>query len=202
MLNGVIALLTGPPGVGKTTIATALARRHPKAIEAVSFGRLVYEAVASRLGESLSYTEFRQCAAQLVSREDIAVATTLLTSRKSAFQGKWLLVDSHAVAKTSYGCQAHPDTPETLRRFSYDAVLYLHAAPRVILSRIRQEPSGRHVSVGPGMDLVNSVQMSVAVYYAGITGCPLEIVDATGGESDVVQALESLLGLGPGLFEA
>lgn len=190
-----IALLVGPPGVGKTTIAAALTARHPKIAEVVSFGQLVYEAVRSRLGEDLSYSEFRESAASLVSREDIMRATTLLIRRKSDLGRGWLLVDSHAVAQTRYGCQAHPDTPETLRRFAYDLIVYLHAAPEVILGRIQQNAAGRHIPSVRGMEVLNSLQMSIAAYYAGIIGCPLEVIDATGAQSEVAGALESVLGL-------
>jgi adenylate kinase len=98
-----LALLTGSPGVGKTTVATALAARYPMQVETVSFGTLIHQAVNDRHRGELSYAEFRRLAAQLVRQADIEAATDLVIALKSSLGAKWLVVDSHAVAQTSYG---------------------------------------------------------------------------------------------------
>lgn len=193
-----IALLSGPPGIGKTTVATALVQRQPSRVSIVSFGELVYKAVRDRLGVNLSYPEFRAAAADLVMGEDIMTATTSITERKPGLDKKWLIVDSHAVAETGYGWQAHPDTPDTLKRFAYDVIFYLHARPEIILRRIRKDAAGRHLSAAHGTEMLDRVQMTICTYYAGIIGCPLEIIDAAGEVSEVVNVLEGILGLAPG----
>jgi hypothetical protein len=104
-----LALLTGSPGVGKTTVATALAARYPMQVETVSFGTLIHQAVNDRHRGELSYAEFRRLAAQLVRQADIEAATDLVIALKSSLGTEWLVVDSHAVAQTSYGWQAYPD---------------------------------------------------------------------------------------------
>jgi adenylate kinase len=85
-----------------------------------------------------------------------------------------------------------------LRRFAYDIILYLHAAPGVIARRIREEVAGRHFSGAHGIETLDSVQMAICTYYAGVIGCPLEIIDAAGQASEIAHVLEGILGLAPG----
>lgn len=164
-LSLMIALLTGPPGVGKSSIAAALAQRHSLDVEIVSFGRLIYEATRSRLGTGFSYNEFRESAADLVRNEDIMAATASIVERKPRLSHKWLIVDSHAVAKTKYGWQAYPDTPETLNLFSYDTIIYLHAPAEVVFRRTRMDAASRHVSTIRDVETLIDIQMSVSTYY-------------------------------------
>ena len=78
-----IVLLTGPPGVGKSTVADGLRTRHPGNVEIVSFGHSLFEAVRERLGTDFSYSEFRQSAAQVVTSKDIDAATAAIVARNS-----------------------------------------------------------------------------------------------------------------------
>ena len=190
-----IALLTGPPGVGKSSTGNAIAQLHPSAVELVSFGKLIYEAVISRLGARFSYDEFRANAATLVGLGDISAATKSIVDRKEEAAHKWLLIDSHAVSQTSYGWQAFPDAAKTLNLFSYDKIIHLHAPSDIIWRRIQANPSGRHVSTVQKTQVLINMQMSISIYYAGIIGCPLEVVDASGAQADIVGAVEHILGL-------
>lgn len=190
-----IALLTGPPGVGKTTVATELARGHAARIESVSFGQLIYASVRARLGQDFTYAEFRESASRLVTKADIETATEAVARKAVGLAETWLLVDSHAVAKTRYGWQAHPDNPATITRFAYDLILYLDAPADIVLARARNQMDGRAIISIRDIDILARLQMSISSYYAGIINCPLEVVDATGDVASVVGTLEGLLGL-------
>jgi adenylate kinase len=190
-----IALLTGTPGVGKTTAAAGITEIHPSKAETLSFGRLVYDAVRDRLGLALSYHEFREGAARLVTQQDISAANRAIVSNKRRLHPEWLLVDSHAVAQTRYGWQAHPDKPEILRSLAYDTIIHLDAPPEAVLLRIHGETGGRHASTERAIEVQAHIQLAISVYYAGVIGCPLEVVDASGSVTEVVDLLEGVLGL-------
>lgn len=139
-----IALLTGPPGIGKSSVARQLTDRNPDVVEAISFGRLLHLAVQRRLTTSIDYDEFRSSSASVVTRNDFEEATTELANNTTVRDSnRWLVVDSHAVAREQLGWQANPDTPSTLKRYAYDVIILLDAPTQVILGRIKDRSGGR-----------------------------------------------------------
>jgi hypothetical protein len=86
--------------VGKTTTAGNLAVAHRDHVETVSFGQLVYEAVAVRT-TPMTYQDFRATAASVVTAGDLLTASNKLAARVEAPRGpgKWPIVESHAVAE-------------------------------------------------------------------------------------------------------
>jgi adenylate kinase len=191
-----LALLTGPPGVGKTAVAHKLTFLHPERVRTISFGRLIYDSVLSRTGSNFSYSEFRTVASTVVSPEDIRAATESVADRSRAIdQAQWLIVDSHAVAREHFGWQANPDTPPTLGQFSYDQIIQLDASPETVLRRIEQVPAGRLATRRRDVLILAQLQMSISAYYSGVIGCPLNVVDAEGNVDEVVGLVEACLGL-------
>jgi adenylate kinase len=191
-----IALIAGVPGVGKSAIARLLAERHHGRVEAVSFGAILFDAVAGRMPAGFSYFAFRAQAGHLVTLADLEVAfTRIIHHPYTTASDKWLLVDSHAVAREATGWHAHPDTIDRLRAYNYDGIVLLDAPAGVILHRTREKPEGRCARTERDIVVLAGVQQATCVYYAGVVGCPLWVVDAEPSLADVVDTVASLLGL-------
>lgn len=191
-----IALLTGPPGVGKSSLAGKLTERNQGVVQAIGFGELLRKAVERRLGTPLDYSIFRASAASLVTRKDLEeVASQLVNNPVSSDPSRWLVVDSHAVARERCGWQANPDTPETLGRYGYSSILLLDAPARVILKRIRKSPGGRLIKTRRDVSILCALQRGIATYYSGTLGCPLWVIDARPGIDQVAEAVELVLSL-------
>jgi adenylate kinase len=191
-----IALLTGPPGVGKSSVARQLAGRNPDIVVATSFGQLLHRAVERRLATSILYSEFRSSAASLVTPSDLEEATIELAGNATVSDpNRWLIVDSHAVAREEFGWQANPDTPSRLRRYAYNMIIMLDAPAQVVLERIKKTPNGRLINTERDVALLSELQRGIAIYYSGTIGCPLWIIDAEPNINTVVDVVEATLGV-------
>jgi adenylate kinase len=191
-----IALLTGPPGIGKSSVARQLIDRNPDVVEVISFGQLLHLAVERRLATSINYAEFRSSAASVVTRSDFEEATIELAKNKTASDpSKWLVVDSHAVAREEFGWQANPDIPGTLQQYAYNVIILLDAPSQVVLKRIRKRPGGRLIKTKRDVEILSALQRGIATYYSGTIGSPLWVIDAKPSINSVVVAVESVLAL-------
>jgi hypothetical protein len=83
----------------------------------------------------MTYQEFRAAAAGIVTAADLRAASDALAARAAAarLDGRWLIVESHAVAREAFGWRAYPDPPGVLARYRYDILVYLDAATRLPL---------------------------------------------------------------------
>jgi adenylate kinase len=188
-------LLTGAPGVGKTTVSESLCRQDPGVFCALRFGRYVYEAVLSRTGEKLEYQNFRRNSAALVTEQDIYRATDraarVINDQTRA--SRITIVDSHAVSKEHYGWRAVPDGPRLLAKFGYSWVIQLYTPPELVIERTRHSPDGRLAGAPEDVAIMQALQFSVSIYYAATLGKPLHVVSNTGSVGQAVEAVRALL---------
>lgn len=179
-----------------STVARQLTDRNSKVVETISFGQLLHLAVERRLATRINYAKFRAAAASLVTPSDFEEASIELTNNTTASDpNRWLIVDSHAVAREQFGWQANPDTPGTLQQYAYDVIILLDAPSRVVLKRIRKTPNGRLVKTERDVAILAALQQGIATYYSGTIGCPLWVIDAQPSINSVVGVVETVLGL-------
>lgn len=189
-----LVLLTGVPGCGKTSLARALVDQHPDVVDAVSFGRLVFDSVRRRTGFQCTYDEFRSTSATMVTAGDVAEATIRLIARVNETEAKKVVIlDSHAVARERFGYRCTPDDPETLRRLGYACILHLYVPSRVIVDRVQAEPAGRLSRSTAEIDLHEQLQLAVSTYYAGVLGCPLLVLDGHDSPGEIAEVAWRLL---------
>jgi adenylate kinase len=191
-----IALIAGVPGIGKSSVTAYLADLYRDRVAAVSFGRALFDVVVGRMPTGFSYSDFRAQAGNLVTKDDLEAAYTRIIGHPyTAALDKWILVDSHAVSREVNGWHGHPDTIEKLRAYNYEGIVLLDAPPDVILCRTRKNPEGRGARTERDIILLAGLQQATCVYYAGVVGCPLWVVDAEPDVAAVVDTVASLLGL-------
>jgi adenylate kinase len=143
-----------------------------------------------------SYPSFRAQAGHLVAPADLETAfTRIIRHPYTGASDKWLLVDSHAVSRETTGWHAHPDTIDRLRAYNYDGIVLLDAPAEVVLHRTREKPEGRGARTERDIAVLAGVQQAACVFYAGVVGCPLWVIDAEPPLARVVDTVASLLGL-------
>src|SRR2546429_7062691 len=126
-----IILVTGVPGVGKTTMCMFLAAMKPQRYVHVPFGGLIHRALNQ---PEITEADLRRSAAQLVTPRILSVATDMLMT-EVARESRMVLVDSHAVSQTRYGYIVTPDGPSYFLRLRYSAIVQLFASAATVLSR-------------------------------------------------------------------
>lgn len=188
-------LLTGAPGVGKTTVSEGLSRQDPDVFRVLRFGRYVYEAALSRLGKNIDYRDFRSSSAELVTTQDIYQATERAEEvvKDNAKASKITIVDSHAVSKEHYGWRAVPDDPRLLAKFGYNWIIQLYAPPELVIERTLHSPDGRLAAAPEDIAVMQVLQFGTSVYYAATIGKPLHVVSNTGPIGETLEAVRALL---------
>ncbi|MQA87593.1 MAG: hypothetical protein GEV03_23965 [Streptosporangiales bacterium] len=173
-----------------------MCRHSPGRFCLLRFGPLVYRMSLARLGKHVSYEAFRSNSADMVARQDITAATDRAASfiRQQTSAGKVTLVDSHAVSKEHYGWRGVPDSADLLHRFSYSWIVQLYVSAELILERTREHRDGRLAATPEEVAVLQQLQMTVSVYYAGQLGCALHVVRNDGLIEETIQAILSLLG--------
>ncbi len=173
----VIVLVTGVPGVGKTTLCSSMVDSWPGDYAHISFGKLILKALNPNT-ELVTEPDLRRSAASLVTRTILAEATELLMVRVAKEQQRIVLVDSHAVSQDKFGYIVTPDGRTYFDRLQYGAIVQLHAAPLTILSRTAPAASGRQARSEKDIELHCILQSAISVGYSAASECPLYVVEA------------------------
>lgn len=174
-------LLTGVPAVGKTTLAKNL-KKMITPIDVITFGEVIQE-VKQQRKQSVSYSEIRSNPTREATTYLIEEATKKLVKNVRLLKEKsHVLIDSHAVARDSYGYRATPDNYSFLQSIGYDGIFVLHGDHKEVAARVSEEADGRLTVSTEDVASHQALQDSVAIAYAIVAGCPVYFIE-TKGES-------------------
>jgi adenylate kinase len=185
-----IILVTGVPGVGKTSLCRFLAGTRPNRYIHVPFGNLILRALDR---EEITEPELRSSAASLVTPSILAVATEMLMIEIAKSSGHIILIDSHAVSQNRFGYVVTPDGASYFGRLRYTAIVQLFASPSTVLTRSAAAVSGRQAIFERDVDMHFMLQCCVSVGYSAASECPLLVVEAEENVNRVAVNVESLL---------
>lgn len=175
---GKAILLTGAPGVGKSTLCSALAKRIA-GLQVFDYGRLLLEQKA-RQGRNLTYPKLRKQSAQVISPRDVSGIDDITIERVNALRDTCdIVLDSHALTAEAYGLRAIPYSTTQLQSLSLDAVIALRCDPSRLIRRTRSKPRGRRRLSAELMRELQTLQESAGIMYAVACGCPIFIIDTT-----------------------
>jgi adenylate kinase len=188
-----VCLVTGQPGVGKTTLCQVLSETQPDRFQVLSFGQLIREEVARVRGLEVNEEALRQDVTRFVTGEVTARASEMLFDAISAGTKEWILVDSHAASQDHYGFRSTPDGPTYFKRVRYAAVIQLYLSESQLLERIRADRRGRFGTNEVELLRLFTLQVAVSTTYASRCECPLYLVDSSVGRTEVAAIATGLL---------
>jgi len=183
-----LVLLSGLPGIGKTTIATALQSPY---YERIHFGGLLRTLLERRHREPLPHSQFRQRFSDLIDSYVLTEASILARERANNSLAQVCILDSHAVTPTSVGLRVTPDNNARMQALRLDAIVHLRLAGS--LSRVLANcgTDGRHALTEVDATLAEHIQLSTVVLYASYYDCPLLVVPAEGSIVDNVRDVDA-----------
>lgn len=187
---GKVLLLTGIPGVGKTTLATAAVRRWAP-VEVVSFAQLLLEAL-QRAGKERDHESLRRDQDRTSSEIVAEVRSALVRKVVELRTHTNVLIDAHAVTKKAHWIQVTPASAGDLSSLGLDGIIVTHGDHAEISNRTATGQGGR-VPVGLGeVAVLERFQDAVAVYYAAQSACSVYAVDVSGDEETSLKRLSAV----------
>lgn len=191
-----LVLVTGVPGVGKTSVCAYLAGHFPDRYEHLPFGRLIAEA----LPEEPLEADLRRSPTQYVTRGALRRATTRLLGALSTSrsESRVTLLDSHAASQDDFGFVATPDGRTYFESVQYGAIVQLFASARTVLMRSDNVVSGRRAESEADLAMHFQIQTAISTLYSSLSECPAYFVSAEAPVVDVAARLDILLRGGGG----
>ncbi|HZR82560.1 MAG TPA: AAA family ATPase [Candidatus Binatia bacterium] len=187
-------LLTGVPGVGKSSVARWLEERCDARYRWVPFGELIRQALNELAGSRVEEAQLRREPTSLVTEAVLEHATRQLVAMcASSARRVVVIVDSHAVSQDQFGFRSTPDGPSYFKALRYDAIVQLVLPGQEILDRTPVGTGGRQARSGVDLDFHSSLQLMVSTFYAAMSECPLFVVSADGAVSEVAARVDGVL---------
>lgn len=189
---GKVVLLTGAPGVGKSTLRQELKKSISNMVS-FDYGELLREQ-KREAGLKLSYPEIREQSASAIQPYDVQNLDEKVIERINIIRvGADVVIDSHAVTAERYGLRAIPFSQPQLVRLRLDAILVLRCDPSVLLQRIGKNSEGRRRLDAALLGELQTLQQCASITNAIICGCPFFSLDVTSLDADA--ACRAALGI-------
>ncbi len=189
----VLVLLTGLPGIGKTTVATGLPQPF---YERIHFGGILRQIVEQRLGYRVSHEWFRRNYQSHVDACTIELATAAAADQVSKSRATVAVLDSHAVTPTVAGLRVTPDSQQRLNALRLKLIVHLRATTcrERVVENSRVE--GRLALSDADVAEADYVQVATDVLYASACDCALTLVSAAGSAVDTVARVDAAVQAG------
>jgi len=190
LMTARVVLLTGLPGIGKTTVATALSEGD---YERVHFGGLIRTVLEREARRSLSHDEFRRDFTRLVDEHTIRLATVLARKQVDSSTSSVCILDSHAVVPTEVGIRVTPDDSELMGLIRADVIVHLGLLGCVDRVVRNSHACGRNPLGEQEALLAESLQLNTCVLYASSCHAPLFVVKANGSVRETIHHVTSAI---------
>lgn len=180
--------MTGVAGTGKSTLIGGLQSMSSFPVVVFSYS----EHLGAHIGRSRA--ELRSKSSQVVTASAVRTVDEQLASFVGEHRANSLvLIDSHAVTDEEYGHRIIPFRPQVLASLSMDLILYLHAAPEIVLKRVTLDRADRIRAGTEQIFTGQRLQEAVAVSYSVQLGVPLYVVDVGDDLGDSTATIEQIL---------
>lgn len=186
-----VFLITGQPGVGKTTTCRILADTYPEFVS-LSFGAIILDEVR-REHPSAEEAQLRHRVTALVTRDVLNRATLTLRQAIAGLEGGWALIDSHAVSQDAYGFRSTPDGRSYFDKITYSAIINLYLSEELLLQRLEGDRQGRHGATVADLQRLFTLQAAASTLYCSLSECPLYYVNAERSPDEVASVVYGLL---------
>lgn len=184
--------ITGAPAAGKSTLIRELTTLVTP-LRAMEYGdRLL--AYLQRTQPNLTHEDLRAQSSKLVPADTIAALDNALAEDLPSWLTEThVAIGSHAVTHEHYGVRVTAYTQRVLERLPLSAIIALHCPPQELVRRAAGKPEGRLWRGVEEADQLQRLQISLALQYGVICGCPVYIIDTIDDPTTLAGQVHTIL---------